>query len=213
MKKSKKSKSIDLKSMWERDAKARRVDSPSPSTSRPQVISVQSQAQAQSTPSVEHQPEAAAATNDSDSQNASEPKTKIAAIVPNDQVSVEPEVASNEPQFATATTETEPSLSLIRDGEFDYESSGEAVYDIDSLHHDPRKKRPIRRHPVNERNSVIRGYIALGPCQPCSHDFPIRVIGGKPRCFVAWWFDEFTWLEYSVELDAAFLFCVLFIQA
>lgn len=165
--------------MWERAAKARRVDSPSPSTSRPQVISIQSQAQAQSTPSVEHQPEAAAATNNSDSQNAREPETEIAAIVPNDQVSVEPKVASNEPQFTTTTVEIEPSpLSPIRDGEFDYESSGEVVYDIDSLHHDPRKRRPIRRHHVNERNSVIRGYIALGPCQPHSHDFPIRVIGG-----------------------------------
>lgn len=208
----KKSKSIDLKSMWERAAKARRVDVDSPSTSRPQVISIESHAQAQSTPSVEHQPEAAAATNNSDSPNAREPETEIAATVPNDQVSIEPVVASNEPQLTTAAAETEPSpLSPIRDGEFDYESSGEAVYDIGSLHHDPGKRRPIRRHPVNERNSVIRGYIALGPCQPRSHDFPIRNIGGKPRRFVAWWFDEFSWLEYSVELDAAFCFvCFLF---
>jgi len=43
--------------MWERAAKARRVDVDSPSTSRPQVISIESHAQAQSTPSVEHQPE------------------------------------------------------------------------------------------------------------------------------------------------------------
>jgi hypothetical protein len=56
-----------------------------------------------STPSVEHQPEAAAATNNSDSQNAREPETETTAIVPNDQVLVEPEVASNEPQFTTAT--------------------------------------------------------------------------------------------------------------
>jgi hypothetical protein len=50
--------------------------------------------------------------------------------------------------------EIEPSpLSPIRDGEFDYKSSGEAVYDIDSLHHDPGKRRPIRRYPINERNS------------------------------------------------------------
>ena len=104
--------------MWERAAKARRVDVDSPSTSRPQVISIESHAQAQSTPSVEHQPEAAAATNNSDSPNAREPETEIAATIPNDQVSIEPVVASNEPQLTTAAAETEPSpLSPIRDGE------------------------------------------------------------------------------------------------
>jgi len=142
--------------MWERVTKAPRVHSPSPSTSRPQVISIESHAEAQGTLA---QLEAAAAR---------EPETEI-AVVPNDQISVEPEVASNELQSQLTTTvwqkqnlQNLPLLSPIRDGKFDYESSGEVVYAIESLHHDPRKRRPIRRHPVNERNSVIRGYIALG---------------------------------------------------
>jgi len=37
---------------------------------------------------------------------------------------------------------------------------------------------------VNDRNSVIKAYIALGPCQQRSHNFPVRSVGGKPRCFM-----------------------------
>jgi hypothetical protein len=58
---------------------------------------------------------------------------------------------------------------------------------------------------------VTRGYIAKGPCQPWSHEFPIRIISGKPRRFLPDWFAEFTWLEYSVKKDATFCFvCYLF---
>ena len=39
------------------------------------------------------------------------------------------------------------------------------------------------------------GYIAKGPCQPWSHDFPTRYIGGKLGRFLPDWFGEFTWLE------------------
>jgi hypothetical protein len=63
---------------------------------------------------------------------------------------------------------------------------------------------------VNEPNAVRRGYIALGPCQQRDHDFPQTDIGGKRR-FKACWFDEYNWLEYSVEQDAAFCYvCYLF---
>ncbi|WVZ54309.1 hypothetical protein U9M48_005128 [Paspalum notatum var. saurae] len=172
------------------------------STSTPQQITIGSQALAlvshdQSTPSVQ----AEAATNDSQNQMARE----IEMPEP-----IEPDVASNEPMVASTEEpqSSEPSrLSPIRDGaESEYESDDEAIYDIDSLIRDPGKRVPISAYDVNERNSVIRGYIALGPCQPRSHNFPRRKIGGKPRRFVAAWFDEFSWLEYSVELDAAFCF-------
>jgi hypothetical protein len=129
----------------------------------------------------------------------------------------EPNISSREPEIEIANTDTnvpraEPSTwSPIRDGDdSDYESD-EVVYDIDLLSHDPRKRIPINKYNVNEHNSVVRAYIALGPCQPWNHDFPIRIIGGKPRRFLPDWFGEFKWLEYSVEKDAAFCFvCYLF---
>jgi hypothetical protein len=92
-----------------------------------------------------------------------------------------------------------------------YESSDEVVYDIDLLCHDPKKRIPIKRYVVNEQNYVIKAYISLGPCQLGSHNFPIRSIGSKPQCFMATWFDEFRWLEYSVEKDDTFCsICYLF---
>lgn len=105
-----------------------------------------------------------------------------------------------------------PTWSPSRDGDDSlYESSDEAVYDIDFLSHGPRKRIPIKRYEVNDQNSMIRAYIALGRCQPWCHNFLIRTIGGKPQCFMATWFDEFKWLEYSVEKDVAFYFiCYLF---
>ena len=99
---------------------------------------------------------------------------------------IETVVASNEPMPAiieeSQSSEDQPThLSPIRDGdEPEYESNDEAIYDIEYLIRDPGKRVPIKSYDVNERNSVIRGYIALGPCQPWSHNFPIRNIGGKP---------------------------------
>ena len=128
--------------------------------------------------------------------------------VHNESTEPETEIASNDPNIAS----TEPSTwSPIRDGDDSEYESDEAVYDINLLSHDLGKRIPIKRYSVNEQNSVVKKYIALGPCQPWNHDFPIRNIGGKPRRFLPDWFDEFRWLEYSVEKDAAFCFvCYLF---
>ncbi|XP_022848801.1 zinc finger MYM-type protein 1-like [Olea europaea var. sylvestris] len=51
-----------------------------------------------------------------------------------------------------------------------------------------------------------------GPCQPQNHDFPKRQFGVTIRRFNHSWFKEFgSWLEYSVEKDAAYcLYCYLF---
>ena len=200
-----KKKSIDLKSMWERAAKTRKLTSPSTLTPQPITIGSQVEADAnQSSPSVHPEMQ----TSDSQNQIAREIEMPE---------HIETVVASNEPMPAiieeSQSSEDQPThLSPIRDGdEPEYESNDEAIYDIEYLIRDPGKRVPIKSYDVNERNSVIRGYIALGPCQPWSHNFPIRNIGGKPRRFVAHWFDEFSWLEYSVELDAAFCFvCYLF---
>ena len=49
------------------------------------------------------------------------------------------------------------------------------------------------------------------PCQPKLKHFPITVIGSKQRVFNSDWYKSYSWLEYSVERDAAFCFpCRLF---
>ena len=173
-----KKKSIDLKTLWDRHSKSRKIGStstlqpvtieseavPVPDVSFVRPVTVGSEVQIHS---VEVEPEIAATDI---ARNGTEP---------------EPEVASNEPDIAStsivAVTEEEQqqpasfTWSPIRDGddsEAEYESSEEAIYDIDLLPHDPGRRIPIKRYDVNERNSVIRGYIALGPCQPRNHNFP-----------------------------------------
>lgn len=59
------------------------------------------------------------------------------------------------------------------------ESDDGEIYDVDLLQHDPGLRPPINAYDINERNSLRRGYIALGPCQPRYHDFPQSDIGGK----------------------------------
>ncbi|GKC86092.1 zinc finger MYM-type protein 1-like protein, partial [Tanacetum coccineum] len=46
-----------------------------------------------------------------------------------------------------------------------------------------------------------------GACQPRGHKFPKKTIRTKVRSFVASWFDEFPWLEYSVKADKAYCLC------
>ncbi|XP_021762668.1 zinc finger MYM-type protein 1-like [Chenopodium quinoa] len=67
-------------------------------------------------------------------------------------------------------------------------------------------------HP-DDRDLVRRTYIQRKPCQPKDHVFPQTLFGpNKKRRFCVKWFDTWpTWLEYSVEKDAAFCFiCYLF---
>ena len=46
------------------------------------------------------------------------------------------------------------------------------------------------------------------PVQPCrsSVKFPVTIVGSKRRSFNPDWFKTYSWLEYSVERDAAFCF-------
>ncbi|XP_021732137.1 zinc finger MYM-type protein 1-like [Chenopodium quinoa] len=63
----------------------------------------------------------------------------------------------------------------------------------------------------DDRDLVRRIYIQRNPCQPKDFVFPQTSIFGKNRRFCAKWFDTWTWLEYSVEKDAAYCFpCYLF---
>ncbi|XP_048493267.1 uncharacterized protein LOC104897818 [Beta vulgaris subsp. vulgaris] len=88
----------------------------------------------------------------------------------------------------------------------------ELVYDVELLPHDPGKRINIMDYPSNQRNAIRRAYILKKPCQPKTHNFPQRDLGGpRPRRFVASWFDKWDWLEYSIEKNAAFCFvCYLF---
>ncbi|XP_057793172.1 uncharacterized protein LOC131009781 [Salvia miltiorrhiza] len=65
-------------------------------------------------------------------------------------------------------------------------------------------------YPPNERDAVRRAYILKKSCQPKTHDFPRKDLGGLRR-FSASWFEKWDWLEYSIKKDAAFYFiCYLF---
>ena len=49
------------------------------------------------------------------------------------------------------------------------------------------------------------------PCQPKLAHFPVTLIGSKQRAFNSNWCKTYSWLEYSVERDAAFCYpCRLF---
>ena len=86
----------------------------------------------------------------------------------------------------------------------DDESSGDDNDDY-NIEHDPGLRAPISSYPINDQDSVRRAYIALGPCRPMmkKNNFPQHDCGGMRR-FQPNWFDEFKWLEYSVQKDAAY---------
>ncbi|XP_021746198.1 zinc finger MYM-type protein 1-like [Chenopodium quinoa] len=86
----------------------------------------------------------------------------------------------------------------------------ELIYDVELLPHDPGKRMNIMDYPPNQRNAVRRAYILKKPCQPKTHNFPQRQVGGLRR-FSVNWFNKWDWLEYSIEKDAAYCFvCYLF---
>jgi hypothetical protein len=94
----------------------------------------------------------------------------------------------------------------------DEANSSDAENDDYNIEHDPGLRVPISSYAVNDQDAVRRAYIALGPCQPKikREDFPQHDCGGMRR-FQPMWFDEYKWLEYSVDKDAAFcFFCYLF---
>ena len=45
-----------------------------------------------------------------------------------------------------------------------------------------------------------------GPQRPIRKNYPSRLIGNQQRSFNATWFDTYSWLEYSVEMDTTFCF-------
>ncbi|XP_057802929.1 uncharacterized protein LOC131018222 [Salvia miltiorrhiza] len=112
--------------------------------------------------------------------------------------SISPQSQENIVELNNSSTFSEPS------------QEEELLYDVELLPHDPGKRINIMDYAPNQRNAVRRAYILKKPCQPITHDFPQRELGGM-RSFSVSWFKKFDWLEYSVEKDAAFCFvCYLF---
>ncbi|XP_022883163.1 zinc finger MYM-type protein 1-like [Olea europaea var. sylvestris] len=85
--------------------------------------------------------------------------------------------------------------------------SNDVEFDVTKLPTGPGLRIPILDYSANIRDEVRRAYILKGPCQPQDHDFPKRQFGVTIRRFNPSWFKEFgSWLEYSVEKDAAYCF-------
>ena len=53
----------------------------------------------------------------------------------------------------------------------------------------------------NIRDEIRRAYLQKGPCQPRSYKFPQTNQSGFNRRFIAQWFDEYDWLEYSIATE------------
>ena len=60
----------------------------------------------------------------------------------------------------------------------------------EEIEFDPGKRRSIDEYPPNLKDMVRRKYLANGPCQPRTTDFPVTVLCGKDRRFVSAWFEE-----------------------
>ncbi|RWR94774.1 Tam3-transposase Ac family [Cinnamomum micranthum f. kanehirae] len=80
--------------------------------------------------------------------------------------------------------------------------------DLTNLPTDPGLRPKISSYHPNDQDEIRRAYIQKGPCQPVSHKFPQREIGGMLHRFNPAWFKKNgSWLEYSIEKDAAFCLC------
>ena len=52
----------------------------------------------------------------------------------------------------------------------------------------------------------IASRLQCPPCQPVDIQFPITYFSGKARSFNPEWFQQYSWLEYSVKKDAAYCY-------
>ena len=51
------------------------------------------------------------------------------------------------------------------------------------------------------------------PVQPTEKRFPVTLFGSKPRSFNPAWFQNYSWLEYSVQRDACYCFPCRFFKS
>ncbi|XP_070679516.1 uncharacterized protein [Malus domestica] len=101
-----------------------------------------------------------------------------------------------------------PPPSPIIEKNNDTRGHDSAEFILSNLPSDPGKRIRILDYNPNIRDQVRRAYVLAGPQQPKTHNFPYKKYGDTQRRFNPAWFDDFpTWLEYSVEKDAAFCLC------
>lgn len=108
-----------------------------------------------------------------------------------------------------ASCETNPSSSTNPGSPINPSSPKRTKLDgiLANLPADPGLRPPILTYDPNFRDEIRRAYLQKGPCQPKDHNFPQT----NKRRFIPRWFDEYDWLEYSIEKDAAFcIYCYLF---
>ena len=93
-----------------------------------------------------------------------------------------------------------------------YGSNQDVEFNLQDIPTDPSLPIPISCYSLNIQDQVRRAYLQRGPVQPKNHNFKLLDFGNKKRQFGSNWFGKFgSWLEYSIEKDAAFcLFCYLF---
>ena len=65
--------------------------------------------------------------------------------------------------------------------------------------------------PTVESQQDIARTVNQSPVCPVL-DYPVTMFGTKPRAFSSKWYSKYSWLEYSVKLDAIFCYaCRLFV--
>ena len=100
------------------------------------------------------------------------------------------------------------SVIATSSGKMSCNSKEKVSLNLHDLPRDPDLRTTISNLDPNIQDEVRRAYLQMGPFQPQSHDFPIRLLGEKSRRFVRCWFDNYPdWLEYSILKDAAFCLC------
>ncbi|XP_020242699.1 zinc finger MYM-type protein 1-like [Asparagus officinalis] len=72
------------------------------------------------------------------------------------------------------------------------------------LESDPAKRDQILDYHPNDQEEVRRAYLVKGPCRPNLKEYPTTNLGGRDRSFHNSWYEEYDWLEYSIERDAVF---------
>ncbi|XP_078151877.1 uncharacterized protein LOC144547158 [Carex rostrata] len=99
------------------------------------------------------------------------------------------------------------------------DSPSQVSHEVDIIEQEPPSDPALRplisQYNPNERDRIRRFYLVKGPCQPNNHDFPQRDIGDTMRRFNKDWFkpDQYgSWLEYSIDKDAAFCLCCYFFR-
>ncbi|KAI5323698.1 hypothetical protein L3X38_032770 [Prunus dulcis] len=68
-----------------------------------------------------------------------------------------------------------------------------------NLQADPGLRTRMGDYSPNIWDEIRRAYLQKGPCQPRSYKFPQTNQSKINRCFIAHWFDDHDWLEYSLS--------------